>query len=360
VVERFVASSAGGPLTARLSATRSGQRDFTLNGHFDTKRFGIYVDDQLRALLSSASDLSGKLRFPGPGADVTISVRGASIQIPTLTQRALAPTALDPDIHILSGRDSTEAARDTAEAEQSSAPGAPPPIYLRLVAPGPIAVTGPDVQLTAEANLAVRLASQLDLTGRIAVEKGEVNALGRTFQIYRADVDFGDSHGDFAPPGVARLDVEAGQEIDGHRITMVVLGRLDHPVPQLSSDPPLSQAQISRMLATGSSAGDSLAESQTGGNSIASNLLVEGMKTWLKINPPVDVLTVDPNRLEAGKRIIPQLYVGVTDNYAAVTDPRVNGTEVHARYDLGHHFDIDGRYGTSQAGSFDLQWRHNW
>jgi autotransporter translocation and assembly factor TamB len=219
-------------------------------------------------------------------------------------------------------------------------------------------VTGPDVELTAKANLAVRIASNVDLTGLVAVENGEVNALGRTFKIYRANVAFGDDHGDFGSPTDARLDVQAGQEIDGYRVTMVVLGRVDHPVPQLSSDPPLPQAQISQMLASGASEGGS--QSQVGGNSLASNLLVEGMKTWLKINPPVDVLTVDPNRLEAGKRITPQLYVGVTDNYAAVNDPRVNGTEVHARYDLGHHFALDGRYGTSQAGSFDLQWRHNW
>ena len=221
-------------------------------------------------------------------------------------------------------------------------------------------MTGPDVELTAKANLAVRITSAVDLTGLIAVDEGEVNALGRTFKIYRTNVAFGDEHGDFASPNDARLDVQAGQEIDGYRITMVILGRLDHPVPQLSSDPPLPQAQISQMLASGSSEGGSDAQSQAGGNSLASNLLVEGMKTWLKINPPVDVLTVDPNRLEAGKRITPQLYVGVTDNYAAVNDPRVNGTEVHARYDLGHHFALDGRYGTSQAGSFDLQWRHNW
>jgi autotransporter translocation and assembly factor TamB len=310
----------------------------------------------LRAFLSSQSDVSGKVIFPGPGADVTVSVRRASVEIPTLTQRDLAPTTLDSDIHILSWRN--PGAKDSPSDE--SPPEPKQPIYLRLSAPGPIDVRGPDVQLTANANLAIRVASSVDLTGLVAVQSGEINALGRTFQIYRANVAFGDEHGDFAPPSSARLNVQAGQEIDGYRITMVVLGKLDHPVPQLSSDPPLPQAEISQMLASGSSGGGFNNQTQTGGSSIASNLLVEGMKTWLKINPPVDVLTVDPNRLEAGKRITSQLYVGVTDNYAAANDPRVNGTEVHARYDLGHHFALDGRYGTSQAGSFDLQWRHNW
>jgi autotransporter translocation and assembly factor TamB len=356
VIDRLVANSGGGSLTANLSAVRSGKKDLQVSGHLETKRFGVYVDDQLRAFLSSQSDVSGKMSFPGPGADVTVAVRSASVQIPTLTQRDLAPTTLDPDIHILSWR--TGDARDSTSDASPSKPR--PPIYLRISAPGPIEVTGPDIQLTAKANLAVRIASDVDLTGLVAVERGEVNALGRTFKIYRANVEFGDGHGDFAPPSSARLDVQAGQEIDGYRITMVVLGRLNHPVPQLSSDPPLPQARISRMLASGSSEGGSDAQSQTGGNSLASNLLVEGMKTWLKIKPPVDVLTVDPSRLEAGKRITPELYVGVTDNYAAVNDPRVNGTEVHARYDLGHNLALDGRYGTSQAGSFDLQWRHNW
>ena len=356
VIDRLTADSGGGTLTAHLAATRSGKQELTVSGQLETKRFGIYVEDQLRAFLSSQSDVSGKVIFPGPGADVTVSVRSASVQIPTLTPRDLAPTTLDSDIHILSWRNA-----DAKEPTNDESPFAhKQPIYLRLSAPGPIDVTGPGVQLTAKANLAVRIASGVDLTGLVAVETGEVNALGRTFKIYRANVAFGDSHGDFAAPTNARLDVQAGQEIDGYQITMVVLGRLDHPVPQLSSDPPLPKAQISQMLASGSSEGGSDAQSQVGGNSIASNLLVEGMKTWLKINPPVDVLTVDPNRLEAGKRITRQLYVGVTDNYAAVNDPRVNGTEVHARYDLGHHFALDSRYGTSQAGSLDLQWRHNW
>ncbi len=356
VVDRLEATSGGGPLTAHLSAVRNGHDELTVNGHLDTQRFGIYVDDQLRALLTSASDLSGKVTFPGPGADVTVSVRQASVEIPTLTQRDLAPTALDPEIHLLDWRGSER----EASASEELTPEPQRPIYLRIAAPGPIDISGQDVQLTAHANLAARIASDVDLTGLVAVERGEVNALGRTFKIYRANVWFGEEHGDFAPPSSARLDVQAGQEIDGYRVTMVVLGRLDHPVPQLSSDPPLPQSQISQMLASGSSEGGVNPQGQAGGSSFASNLLVEGMKTWLKINPPVDVLTVDPNRLEAGKRITRHLYVGVTDNYAAVNDPRVNGTEVHARYDLGHHFALDGRYGTSQAGSFDLQWRHNW
>ncbi len=356
VIDRLDASSGGGPLTAHLSAVRTGKQQLTLSGQLENKHFGIYADDQLRALLTSQADINGKLTLPGPGADVSISVHSASVRIPTLTQRELAPATLDPDIHILSWK--AAATDEYSSSPESSRP--PSPIYLRLSAPGPLEVTGPDVRLTARAKLAVRIASDAELTGLVAVEKGEVNALGRTFRIYRANVAFGDEHGDFAPPSSGRLDVEAGQEIDGYRVTMVVLGRLDHPVPQLSSDPPLPQSQISQMLASGSSEGSVGSQSQTGGSSIASNLLVEGMKTWLKINPPVDVLTVDPSRLEAGKRITRHLYIGVTDNYAAVNDPRINGTEVHARYDLGHHFALDSRYGTSQAGSFDLQWRHNW
>jgi autotransporter translocation and assembly factor TamB len=351
VIDQLAATSGGGPLKASLSATRSDKNTFALSGRLETNRFGIYVDDQLRALLNSQSDLKGTMTFPGPGADVTVSVRDAWVRIPTLTQRQLAPTGMDPEIHILSWR--TPSGDDAAP--EPSPPKPRPPIYLRISAPGPIEVRGPDVRLDAKANLAVRIASGVDLTGMVAVERGEINALGRAFMIYRANIRFGDAHGDFAPPDSGRLDVQAGQEIDGYRVSMVILGRIGHPVPQLSSDPPLPKARISQLLASGSSD----EQNQAGSSSLVSNLFVEGLKDWLKIRPPLDVLTVDPNRLEAGKRITSKLYVGVIDNYA-VTDPRINGTEVHARYDLGHHFALDGRYGTSEAGSFDLQWRHNW
>jgi hypothetical protein len=51
--------------------------------------------------------------------------------------------------------------------------------------------------------------------------------------------------------------------------------------------------------------------------------------------------------------------VGAIENLG-VTDPRVNGAEIHANYKLTDQWALDSKYGTAQAGDLDLQWTLSW
>lgn len=354
-IDKIHVSSGGGPLDGAFRAAKTSD-GYALSGHLEARRFGVYVEDELRALFSSKIALHGS--YGKAGADLTAALTQVRVRIPELLQRTLGPVALDPDIHLgpIQKKPPPPETNDDGTAVGASASRT---LTLHVSAPGPIDVEGPDVTLNARADLYLRLAAAAQMRGELAVDDGQVNAFNQQFSIDHANITFGDGEGGFAPPQFAAIDAEADQEVDGFNVAVIVTGRLTHPIPSLTSDPPLPQSRIASLLISGGNGA-----STTGGNdqgtgfSLLGDLLSEQVKSVLGAASPFDVLTLEPNRAEAGKRITPKLYVGVIANTSI--DPRVNGTEVHARYDLGHRFDLDGRYGTAQAGSLDLQWLHSW
>lgn len=77
---------------------------------------------------------------------------------------------------------------------------------------------------------------------------------------------------------------------------------------------------------------------------------------------PLDVLSIEGGntaesaRVEAGKYLTSDLYVGYVGRLGA--DPALlqNANAVHLEYDLGSHWSFQGEYGDAKTGSADLLW----
>jgi autotransporter translocation and assembly factor TamB len=349
-VQNISGGSAGGTFQIRGKARRGELHGFTLQAHIDTERLGVFASDQLLGRLTSSEDLTGSLGRGG--ADLTLAVHRALFALPDLVPRSAGATSIDPDI-VLGGE------RPAAPANlQGHA------VRLRLVAPEGLELTATDLDIKARADLTLSVQGPAEIQGGVFATEGVINAYGRRFKLEHANLTFGQD-ASFGPANDPYLDARASQSLGRYRLFVDVSGHVGSLTIASSSEPPLDKEQVGELLVTGSA--DGLAGGPNGapqGGSLAAasalgGLVSERLRDWLGPYMPLDVVTVDPSRLEAGKHLTPQLYVGAVENLG-VTDPRVNGAEVHANYRLTDHWALDSRYGTAQAGSLDLQWTRSW
>jgi autotransporter translocation and assembly factor TamB len=350
-IRRIFGKSAAGTflMTGTLRAVEG--QGFAVQTHVDTDRFGIYASDQLIGWLSSKEDLTGTIDRTGTA--LTLSIARAELKLPQLVPKSAGPTSVDSDI--VFGNEPPPASRN-AKAY---------PIRVHLVAADGLQVLATDLNLKARADLKLSIQGDAEMNGGLYVTTGEVNAYGRRFEIEHANVVFG--HGeDLGPANNPDIDARARETIGIYRLFIDVTGHPAHLRVVSSTEPPLNKEEVGELLITGSTSGlqsqGGTGSSQGGGLAAASafgGFLSEKLRESLGPYMPLDVLTVEPNHLEAGKHLTRELYVGAVENLGA-TDPRVNGAEIHANYKLSLHWALDSRYGTARAGNFDLQWTKSW
>jgi autotransporter translocation and assembly factor TamB len=348
-LKKVAGKSAGGTFLIQGTALHGAAPGLAVQAHIGTERLGVYASDQLVGLLSSSEDLTGSIGREG--TDLALAVHRALFSLPTLVPKSIGPTSLDPDIVV--GR------RPPAAAVNAKAY----PFRLSVVAPDGLEVKATDLDIKARADLVLAIEGALEMKGGVFATSGVVNAYGRRFKLDRANVTFGQGRA-FGPANNPYIDAQATQTIGHYRLFIDVSGHPAHLVVVSSSEPPLDKEKVGQLLVTGSADGIGSGTIATQGGSLAAasavgGLVSEKLRNWLGPYMPLDVLTVDPNHLEAGKHITPNLYVGVIENLG-VTDPRINGAEVHANYKLTDHWALDSNYGTAQAGSLDLQWTRSW
>jgi autotransporter translocation and assembly factor TamB len=349
-IQKIAGKSGGGTFLVQ-GKVRRGETGFALQAHIGTDRLGVYAADRLIGFLSSSEDLSGTLARAG--TDLTLAVHSALFRLPDLVPKTTGATTLDPDIVV--GR------RPPVAVSNSKAYA----IRVKVVAPDGLEVKATDLEIKARATLALVVQGDVEMQGGVIATGGVVNAYGRRFEVDHANVTFGQGD-DFGPANNPTIDARAAEAIGHYRLFIDVTGPLANLQIVSSSEPPLDKEKVGELLVTGSSEGiqgrGTATTSQGGSLGAASALggiVTERLRNWLGAYMPLDVLTVDPSHLEAGKHLTPRLYVGAIENLG-VTDPRVNGAEIHANYKLTDQWALDSRYGTAQAGDLDLQWTRSW
>jgi hypothetical protein len=350
-IRRISATSASGTFLVTGTLRRPDARGVAIQAHIDTDRFGVYASDRLIGLLSSSEDLSGLVDVAR--TDLTLTVRRAELRLPQLVPKSLGPTSIDSDIVL-----GTERPTPTRRAGAY-------PLDIHVIAQDSLRLQATDVSLKARADLLISIQGDAEMRGSVISTGGEVNAYGRRFEIEHARLTFG--HGqELGAANDPDIDARAAEAIGIYHLFIDVTGHPRNLRIVSSSEPPLDKERVGLLLVTGSA--DSLdghpspGSTQSGGLAAASafgGLLSEKLRESLGPYMPLDVLTVEPSRLEAGKRITPELYLGAVQNLGAI-DPRVNGAEIHANYKLTLHWSLDSRYGTARAGNLDLQWTRNW
>jgi translocation and assembly module TamB len=172
-------------------------------------------------------------------------------------------------------------------------------------------------------------------------------------------------------PDTPELDITAQYTSTQENVTVIatVKGSADHLKMNLSAPdrPDLTESQLYTLVVTGrlslgggSSSGSSTPTNQA--ETLLGGLLASQLQKTLARRLPLDVLTIEGGatagsaRVEAGKYVTSNLYVGYVGRLGADPTLLQNTNAVHLEYDLGSHWSFQGEYGDAKTGSADFIW----
>jgi translocation and assembly module TamB len=337
-----------GRLAARaLTLTRSGMDVATLDD-LDVDAQGAYA----------------------PGAlDVKLTIPRGTVRLPRKAPRELQTLERRTDIVV--GK-KPEPKRRPALAAASTAPVAlrtegdrPFRTTIRAVAPNRLEVVSdsPEIRLALRADVTYELAGGNDyMTGVIEVVRGRVEPIGgRRFDVERGKVTFTGG-----PPRAAMLDVEAVYQNPVAVVTVNVTGPVSKPEVKLSSDPPLDEAQIAMLIATGRTefkpGSGGVGTLDPGGQAgwAAAGALVDVVRNQVSELLPVDTLGLDSRAFRAGLYATDKIYIAYLRRFEARPEQGENTNEVRVEYQISPRWTFESRYGDAQSGGASLIWSRDY
>ena len=179
---------------------------------------------------------------------------------------------------------------------------------------------------------------------------------GRVFHVERARVSL--------PGGAvtgAQLDVVARYDNPVAVVTVTLTGPVTKPAIQMSSRPPLDDASIAMLIATGrtemnlNTTGVAPMTAQEAGSAMVA-AAASAAFTGLAEKLPVDQLSVDTSRVRAGKYLTDKLFLGYAYRFDAKPENGENLNEVTAEYRFGTRWKLEVRYGDAPAGDASVIW----
>jgi translocation and assembly module TamB len=345
-----------GSLTAHGSLELAGLRPSEVDLQLDAEQFP-FQRDNLRAWLDARLKLHGRMEGQTLRGELTLT-RG-SARLPRLSgTRRLHSTARLEDVVF-----SDEETRPTpSPAERANVP---PSINLVAHIPGPFQVRSPQLRTDLKGQIDVLLVAGMpQLFGDIEASGGEVELLGRRYQIERARVAFGHA-GDVNPT----LDVRITRRAEDTTVVIELHGTAQKPELEVSSDPPrYDQSQLVGLIVSGDASSartDSRATQQAMAGSL-SGLLMDQIREQILPGLPVDVVRVEPGsdpsqfglgttRVEIGKYITNRIYLGYGYQFGAAV-ARSNANEVTVEYRFRRHYRLATRFGDAGVASLSFYW----
>ncbi len=198
--------------------------------------------------------------------------------------------------------------------------------------------------------------------GAVDVVRGTVDPIaGRHFAVQRGRVQFTGG-----PPSAALLDVEATYDNPVAKVTVTVAGPLSKPEVKLSSQPPLDDAQIAMLIATGQTelkpgaGGVGTLSGEEAGKAALAALATQAFKNLVANKLPLDTVALDSGALRAGKYVTDRIYVGYTRKFSADPAKGENEDELRVEYKISPGWTFESRYGNAQAGGASLVWSRNY
>ena len=214
-----------------------------------------------------------------------------------------------------------------------------------------------DVELKADALLAFA-GGRDEATGAVEVVRGQVEPIGgRVFEVRRGKLTF---TGDRIATGV--LDVVAEYQNPSAKVTAVIGGTLSKPQLGLTSEPPMEEAQIALLVATGrtevkaGTGGVNTLAAGEAGLAAAGALMTGVFKDLLADKLPVDSVSLDATAASVGKYLTDRIYVGYVRRFDAKPEKGENPDEVRFEYQLAPGWQVETRYGSGQSGSASIVW----
>jgi translocation and assembly module TamB len=214
-----------------------------------------------------------------------------------------------------------------------------------------------DVELKGDVLLAFA-GGRNEANGSVVAVQGQVEPIGgRVFAVERGKVTFAGG-----PITAGGLDIAARYDNPAAVVRATIGGTLANPKLQLTSEPPLQEAQIAMLIATGrtellaGSGGVNTLAAQDAGLAAAGAVAMGVFKELLSDKLPVDSVSLDSTALRAGKYLTDRLYVGYVRRFEAKPERGENPDEVRAEYQLAPGWQVETRYGTGQSGSASIVW----
>jgi len=300
--------------------------------------------------------------------------------------RLASPVVAEPDIRPVGPPESVlfvdglpvpvRLQRDVADAAERA--GAFVELAIDLDIPRrAVRVPNDQIDLWAQGRLRVETSGdRLALLGRITVNEGSVDFIGRSFVIDPESAVIFDGREGIdpsldisAPYSLADVDLSAlGKTATASdHILLKVTGRLSKPKPDFTAVPDLSQTDILAIIAVGFPVGGdgASAQSNTGrvGNMLM-NLVSAQASRILQDRLPVDVFKVEAgaddiskSKITVGKRLLRDLILSYNANFGAKDGENKN--EAQLRFEITNNVQLEARYGDAGYGGADvfLLWR---
>jgi translocation and assembly module TamB len=316
-------------------------------------------------------DLTAEARGQLTRQELTVGVvvPQADVKLPKRVPRTLQGLETRKDITV--GRPRPARARRPApvaapgEPEPAEAAAAPFRTVLHFVAPRRFRVRADqpriDVELKADAIFGFA-GSRSEANGSIQAIRGQVEPIGgRVFVLERGKVTFTGG-----PPSTGTLDVAARYENPTVVVRATVGGTLAKPQLQLSSEPPMEEAQIAMLIATGrtelkpGAGGVNTLAAGDAGLAAAGAVATGVFKDLLSNKLPVDSVSLDSTAVTAGKDLTDRIYVGYVRRFDAKPEKGENPDEVRVEYQLAPGWQVETRYGNGQAGGVSVVWTRSY
>ncbi|HSM94265.1 MAG TPA: translocation/assembly module TamB domain-containing protein, partial [Anaeromyxobacteraceae bacterium] len=242
---------------------------------------------------------------------------------------------------------------------------APFKTVVHLVAPRRLRVRADqpriDVELKADALFAFA-GGREEATGSVQAIRGQAEPIGgRVFVLERGKVTFTGG-----PIATGVLDLAARYDNPTAVVRATVGGTLRKPELHLSSEPPLQEAQIAMLVATGrtevkpgTEGVNSLAAGEAG-LAAAGAVAMGVFKDLLSDKLPVDSVSLDSTAVRAGKYLTDRVYVGYVRRFDAKPEKGENPDEVQVDYQLAPGWQVETRYGSGQSGGASIVWTRNY
>ncbi|HEX9052261.1 MAG TPA: translocation/assembly module TamB domain-containing protein [Anaeromyxobacter sp.] len=351
-VTRLEVRRGKGKLTATAAVRGLASAKARLEGHLEASAFTVSRAGMEVATVDLAADASGTWANRTVSVDVTIP--HGTIRLPKKQARPLQPIVERKDIVI--GR--PEARRLAVRSSALPAPGLA--LVVHVVVPRQLFLKGEDPRMDIElkADATYEASGGEDYArGYVETVRGTVEPIaGRTFTIERGRVQFTGG-----PPAAATLDFEARYDNPAAVVTAKVTGPVRKPEITLTSQPPMDEAQIALLIATGQrdlKAGTASVGTLTGaeaGKAALGALATTAFRDLVANKLPIDTFSLDSGAIRAGKYVTDKIYVGYVRRFEADPTKGENTDEVRVEYHITPRWNFESRYG-SQAGGASLIW----
>jgi translocation and assembly module TamB len=353
-----------GRLSAKASATGLRGQTARVSARLDVEGFTVSRAGMDLATIDLDAEASGTWRSGELALEV--KVPEGVVRLPRRAPRTLQSLERRKDIVVGRPPEPKKAPAPAAQGAAASA-AAVDPFTLRahVVVPRNFFVKSDnprvDVELKADVRYE-RTGGEDYAEGSVEVVRGAVEPIaGRNFLIERGRVQFTGG-----PPRAALLDVEAKYTNPAAVVTVTAAGAVSAPEIRLTSQPPMDEAQIAMLIATGRTelkAGSGAVGTLTGeeaGRAALGAVATQAFRNLVADKLPLDTVALDAGTLRAGKYVTDKIYVGYVRRFDADPAKNENEDEVRVEYQITPNWIFESRYGNAQSGGASLIWSRDY